>query len=166
MGRTLRTILACTAVSGTLDILSAFFFSGMSGVTPAALLRYVASGPFGDGMKEGGAGAAALGLGTHYVLMTIMVTVFVLAARRLPALLRHPFLSGGAYGIIIYFVMYWLVVPARFARYPKLDAWSLGNALFSHILCVGIPMALVAAWMLSRAGTAAAAPSTPAHPAT
>lgn len=165
MGRTLRTILACTAVSGTLDILSAFVFGGMAGAAPAQILRYVASGPFGDGMSQGGAGAATIGLGVHYALMALMASAFVIVARRLPALLRRPILSGAAYGIMIYLVMYWLVVPARFERYPRLDAWSLGNALFSHILCVGIPMALVAAWMLNKAERAAAVPPTPAHPA-
>ena len=163
MGRTPRAILACTAVSGTLDILSAFVFGGMAGASPGRILRYVASGPFGDAMRDGGAGATALGLGVHYGLMTIMATVFALAAQRLSILLRRPILSGAAYGLAIYIVMYWLVVPARFGRYPKLDAWSLGNALFSHIVCVGIPMALVAAWLLNRAGSAAALPPMPAR---
>lgn len=165
MGRTLRTILACTAVSGTLDILSAFIFSGMAGVSPPQILRYVASGPFGDGMRDGGPAAAVLGLGVHYVLMFIMATVFVVAARRFHGLLLRPIMSGATYGLIIYGVMYWLVVPARFDRYPKYDAWGLGNALFSHLICVGVPMALVAAWMLNKAGTRAAPAPTQLPPA-
>lgn len=152
MSITTRTILTATAVSGTLDILSAFVFAGMAGVTPAQILRYVASGPFGDAMNGGGAGAAAIGLCVHYALMAIMVTAFVLAAQRIPFLTRQPVLAGALYGVLIYFVMYWLVVPARFGptHLPKLDAWHLGNALFSHIVCVGIPMALVTARMLRR----------------
>ncbi len=146
MGSTSRTIAIGTALSGTLDILSAFLFGAMAGVLPNRILRYVASGPFGDAMRDGGLGAALLGLAVHYSIMAVMVTVFVMAARRLPALLRHPLAAGTAYGILLYFVMYWIVVPLRFpANLPKLNVWSLGNALFSHIVCVGIPMALVTA---------------------
>ena len=33
---------------------------------------------------------------------------------------------------------------------PKLDPWSLGNALFSHLICVGLPIALIVAWRMAR----------------
>ena len=144
MTNTARAIALGTATSGTLDILSAFIFGGMAGATPGVILRYVASGPLGEGMKTAGTTGAGLGLLTHYVLMAIMVTVFVLASRRWPWMLSNAVVSGVVYGLVIYLVMYWLVVPARFGHYPKLGLWAVGNALFSHIFCVGIPMALVA----------------------
>lgn len=147
----LRTILWATLIAGTLDILSAFLFGAIGGAAPGRILRYVASGPFGDGMRDGGAGAAALGLAVHFVLMAIMVGVYVVIAPRLGWPLRHPIAAGVAYGTLIYLVMYWLVVPTRFpGATPKLDAWSLGNALFSHIVCVGLPIALIVAWRLAR----------------
>ena len=149
MGNTAKAILAGTAVSGTLDILSAFIFGGMAGASPVRILTYVASGPFGT-LQQGPA-AAALGLATHYLLMAFMVTMFVIAARRVPMLTARPVLWGALYGIGIYLVMYWLVVPARFGRFPALTAWGVGNSLFSHILCVGIPMALVTRQFVARA---------------
>jgi len=138
--------------SGTLDILSAFLFGGMAGVGPGQILRYVASGPFGDGMKEGGAAAAALGLGVHYSLMTVMVTVYFLVAGRVEAARRYWYIAGPVYGFIIYLVMYWVVVPTRFGTEPSLDPWRVGNALFSHFICVGLPMAYIAsrAWPKSE----------------
>jgi len=152
VNRTLQTVIAGTALAGTLDIVSAFVFAGMSGMTPAQVMRFVASGPFGDGMREGGATGVALGFLTHFSIMAAMVMVFVLAAQRLPALLRNPVLWGAAYGIGLYLVMYWAVRPIRWpGMWPALTAWGLGNALFSHIVCVGIPIALVAARMLRNA---------------
>ena len=150
MTDTTRAIVIGTLVAGTLDILSAFVFGGMGDIPPGAILRYVASGPLGDGMRSAGGTGAALGLLTHYVLMAIMVTVFVLAARRWPALLSNAVVSGAVYGLVIYGVMYWIVVPQRFGSYPKIDAWGIGNALFSHIICVGIPIALVVKNSLKR----------------
>ena len=140
-----RTILTAILVAGTLDLLSAFAFSAMKDVGPGQVLRYVASGPFGDGMREGGIGTALVGVGVHYGLMTIMVTIFAIAVSRFEAIRRHWFLWGAAYGIAIYLVMYWLVVPTRFGTVPKTDLWSVGNALFSHIVCVGLPMAYIVA---------------------
>ena len=141
-----RTIVAATLVSGTLDIVSAFVFGAIAGVAPTRILKHVASGPFGDGMREGGAGAAALGLVVHFALMAIMVSVFVMAASRIDAMRRYWQSAGVLYGLCIYLVMYWIVVPTRFGHYPLVSLWAVGNALFSHICCVGLPMA----WIVSR----------------
>jgi hypothetical protein len=150
LGDLARGILTAIAVSGTLDILSAFFFSGIKGVGPGQVLRYVASGPFGDSVRDGGLVAAALGLAVHYALMAIMVSLFFLVASRVDIVRRQWLLSGPLYGILIYLVMYWIVVPARFGSLPKTDLWSVGNALFSHIFCVGLPMAYIASRMIGR----------------
>jgi hypothetical protein len=146
-----NAIVAAIAVSGTLDILSAFFFGGMAGVGPGKVLRYVASGPFGDGMRDGGSGASAIGLGVHYSLMAIMVLLYFMLANRVDAVRRQWLLSGALYGIVIYLVMYWVVVPIRFGSEPKTNLWSVGNALFSHIFCVGLPMAYIASRAIGRA---------------
>ncbi len=159
---TQHTIIRGTLIAGTLDLVSAFIFSAMPGgdashfagkFDPAKVLRGVAAGPFGDSMATGGAGAAALGLLTHYALMTAMVTAFVLATKRVPLLTRRPVASGIGYGLIVYLIMYWVVLVNRF---PGVEArigtpWGIGNALFSHLLLVGIPIALVAANSVRRA---------------
>ena len=146
-----RTILLATLVAGTLDILSAFLFGGIDGASPGIILRYVASGPFGDALRQGGTGAALLGLAVHFGLMAIMVSIYALGATRIDWALRHPIPAGLGYGALIYFVMYWLVVPTRFpSATPKLDPWHLGNALFSHLICVGLPIALIVAWRSAR----------------
>ena len=149
-----RAIVAAIALSGTLDILSAFFFGGMAGVGPGKILRYVASGPFGDSMRDGGLGAAAVGLGVHYSLMTIMVLLYFTLASRFEYMRRQWPVSGALYGIAIYLVMYWLVVPTRFGTHPKTELWSIGNALFSHIICVGLPMAFIASRTIGRGHSA------------
>lgn len=155
-------ILAAILVSGTLDILSAFMFGAMAGASPGRILRYVASGPFGDSMREGGTAAAALGLGVHYALMSVMVAVYFLVVARIEPARRTWYLSGALYGIAIYLVMSWIVVPTRFGTEPSLDPWRVGNALFSHIVCVGLPMAFIA----SRAwpGPSSSSPKKPRDP--
>jgi hypothetical protein len=145
-----RAIVTGTAVSGSLDILSAFIFNGIKGASPGQVLRYVASGPFGDAMRQGGGTEAAIGLLVHYGLMAIMVAVFVLAFERSAAIRRSPLVSGIVYGFLIYLVMYWVVTPARFGMFPKLSLWGVGNALFSHLLCVGLSMGYVVNRAMTR----------------
>ena len=79
----IRTIAWATLVAGTLDILSAFVWSGA--IVP--VLQTVASGPLGDTIAQGPAGAP-LGLVVHFAIMAEMAAVYVVAAGRIPALNR------------------------------------------------------------------------------
>ena len=136
-----RTIALATLVAGTLDILSAFVFSG----AVVGVLQTVASGPFGKDIAEGAAGAP-LGLLVHFAIMAVMVTVYVLAARRIPALNRSWPVAGVLYGVALWLVMYWVVLPLRFAGYQTPhEALAIAKQLFSHCICVGLPIAFIAA---------------------
>ena len=145
-----RTILFATAVSGTLDILFAMILTVLFGRQVDNMLRFVASGPFPSAPDWGTAGAV-LGLIVHFTLMAMMATIFVLAARRFPDMLRSPIKWGVIYGLITYVAMNWIVVPLRFAPPLPPKPLSIATQLFAHIVLVGIPFALIAAKTL-RAG--------------
>ncbi len=139
------TIGRATLIAGSLDLMSAFVFGGIKGVAPIQILRSVAAGPFGDGMREGGAPAALIGLVTHFSIMTVMVSVFVLASGRIEWLRKNWLLVGTLYGLILYGVMYRIVLVLRYPGiFPQNGVWQVSNALFSHIVCVGIPIAYIA----------------------
>ena len=143
----MRPILLATLVAGTLDICAAIILSLTLGRGPANMLRFVASGPFPEA-TEWGAGGAVLGLVTHFALMAIMVSVFVVAAARWPALAARPLRWGLIYGLVTYAVMNLIVVPLRFpAAFPPRPL-SVGTQLFCHIVLVGIPIALIASGYL------------------
>jgi hypothetical protein len=138
-----KPIAVATLVCGMLDILLAIILTLLRGKEPAAMLRYVASGPF-PGATEYGAVGALLGLVVHFTLMAVMVAVFVLAARSRPALLDRPLLWGFVYGLITYVVLDLIVVPLRFpAAWPP-QPLSIATQLFAHIVLVGWPTALIA----------------------
>jgi hypothetical protein len=137
-----KPILIATAVCGTLDILFAIILTLLRGKDPAAMLRFVASGPFPQAAESGAAGSV-LGLLVHFALMAIMVALFVIAARRVPALTDNPLLWGLVYGLIAYALMNLIVVPLRFpAAWPP-KALSVGTQLFAHIVLVGWPTAFI-----------------------
>lgn len=138
-----KPLATATLVCGTLDILFATMLTLLRSKEPAAMLRFVASGPF-PAATEWGAAGSLLGLAVHYTLMAIMVAIFILAARRVPALTDSPLLWGLIYGLVTYGVMNLIVVPLRFpAAWPP-KALSIGTQLFAHIVLVGIPTALIA----------------------
>ena len=138
-----RPIAIATLICGTLDILLAGILSSIYGKGPATMLRSVASGPF-PAATEWGAAGSALGLVTHFVLMAIMVTAFMLAARRVPALTDNPWLWGLVYGLITYVVMNLIVVPVRFGAPLPPSTRAIITQLFAHIVLVGWPTALIA----------------------
>ena len=142
-----RPILLATLVAGTLDICFAAILSMIFGRGPAAMLRSVASGPF-PGASDWGATGSVLGLLTHFVLMGIMATAFVLFARQRPALLEQPIKWGVIYGLVTYVVMNLIVVPLRFGSPLPPTPRAIATQLFAHIVLVGIPIALIAARQL------------------
>ena len=151
----LRPVLVATVIAGTLDLLSAFVFAGLAGMTPPAILVYVASGPFGD-MPTDSLGWAAVGLLVHFVIMACMAAAYVRVAPRIPALLRHPIVAGLVYGLLLWIIMYWIVKPLRWPDAPLPGSlYSIANQLFSHCILVGIPIALIASRYYRRGSVAA-----------
>ena len=148
----LRPILLATLVAGTLDLISAFVFAGMAGGTPIGVLRYVASGPFGEA-PTATPGWAAIGAAVHFTIMLCMATAYLLIAPRFAQLMRHPILAGIAYGVLLWLIMYFLVKPLRWPETPiPHTAWAISNQLFSHCILTGIPIAWIASrWHRSRA---------------
>lgn len=144
----LRTIVIATLVAGTLDITAAILTWLTRGVAPARVLQSVASGVLGRAAVAGGAPTAALGLFLHFAIMSAIVALFVLASRRwsllTPQALPPAIGCGIVYGIAVYVVMTYVVVPlsASPIRTPALPQFLEGVAV--HILCVGIPIALIA----------------------
>ena len=143
----LRPIAIATLIAGTLDILFAFLTAGMAGTGVFAVLRFVASGPFGRAPTPT-LGWALVGLAVHFAIMACMAAAYLMIAPRFPVLLRHPILAGFGYGVLLWIVMYWIVMPLRWDTYqtPN-EAWPIVRQLISHCLLTGLPIAWIAARM-------------------
>jgi len=138
----MRLIVVATAICGTLDIGYAIAMSLVRGGTALAVLHSVASGPFGNDIDRLGWAGGLLGLIVHFSIMAVMVSVFCMAVARWPRLNASPLLSGIAYGVISYIVMYWIVLVLRWPeRFPQTDPVKVYRALLPHLACVGIPLA-------------------------
>nr|WP_294846899.1 hypothetical protein [uncultured Sphingomonas sp.] len=139
-----RRIMIATGVAGTLDIASAIILTMMADRSVGAMLAGIAAGPFGEGMRSMDRFGALAGLATHYGLMAIMVLVLALAIRRMPRVAKRPILVGTGYGLLIYLVMYWVVIPLRWPATP-MPSTVRGYALpiIIHVCLVGLPVAMI-----------------------
>ena len=105
-------LVVSALVAGTCDICYATGFSYLrSGVAPSRVLDFVASGALGADAYTGGTATAAIGLAFHYLIALMFTAFFFAAARVQPALIRHPVISGMVYGLAIYMVMNFVVIP-------------------------------------------------------
>jgi hypothetical protein len=85
------------------------------------LFQTIAVGVLGKASFDGGMGAAWLGAGLHLFMATMFVVVYTLASQRVPALLRRPFVHGPLYGVVLYLVMNFVVLPlSRVDAHPTL----------------------------------------------
>jgi len=85
---------------------------------------------------------ASLGLALQFFVAFVVVSVFYLASRRIEFLTKHPVASGLSYGIGVYIVMYWIVLPTAFSTFRH----RLSNELLElaiHICLIGLPTALI-----------------------
>ena len=139
---TLRAIITAGLVVGILDISSAFVIWWQRGVGARRGLQGIAAGLLGANSYDGGLVTAGLGLALHFFVAFVVVSVFYLASRKIEFLTIHAVVSGVLYGIGVYLVMYWFVLPTAFPLFRH----RVGNDLLAvaiHISLIGLPCALI-----------------------
>jgi hypothetical protein len=117
MGRksrgTLGGILLGGIVAASVDIAAACLITGRS-VT--FILHTIAGGLLGKAAYSGGMRTALLGLALQELMGVIIAAIYALGARMMPVLGRRWIAGGLGYGVVIFFVMNYVVVP--------LSAWK------------------------------------------
>lgn len=142
-----RKILLGTLVVGVLDITEVIIFYALwRDVSPIRIFHSVAAGLLGrQAATAGGVRTALLGLAIHFCIAFVVVLLYHLAVSRVRALAAHPFVFGPLYGIVVYLMMNFVVLPMTAAGPPRLTPWPVvANGLFAHLFCVGLPAALTA----------------------
>ena len=147
MNRKLSSFLAGGLIAGTLDISYAILFSYFrAGISPTRILQSVASGLLGRDAYAGGLPIAALGLGLHFLIAFTATAVFFIGAHWLPILIRHPIVSGAIYGLLVYAIMNYVVIPL--SRVPPRATPPakvvMITGILVHMFFIGLPIAVAA----------------------
>ncbi|MDB5366838.1 MAG: hypothetical protein JWM77_2765 [Rhodospirillales bacterium] len=141
----LHAATLATLVAGTLDFLDVIVFYGLrNNLPPIRIPQSVAAGVLGQRSFEGGAGSALLGTALHFAIMFVAAFVFFELVRRVPLLARSWMLGAVVFGVGMFCVMNYVVLPLSAARVPAYSAVTLANQLFAHIVLCGGPIAYFA----------------------
>jgi hypothetical protein len=137
-------VLAAGLLVGTLDIAYACVFWALkAGVPSMRILQSVAAGLLGEAAFAGGAATAALGLALHFLIATSMAAAYYLASLRVPVLRRDAWPCGVAYGLLLYAIMQYVVVPLSAAGGGSRNPLWIWLSIAVHALLIGLPIALV-----------------------
>jgi hypothetical protein len=142
-------ILLGGLIAGTIDIGSAALIYW---VNPVVVLQSIASGVLGRESFLEGTPSALLGLGLQWAMGLVIAAIYVVSCRPLPVLV-HRWIAGGlAYGVTIFFIMNYAVVPlSRAMAKPHLPHFS--PAKFVENMLAMLLFGLVVAFFAQRSAT-------------
>ncbi|HEV2978037.1 MAG TPA: hypothetical protein VG425_10655 [Casimicrobiaceae bacterium] len=144
----LNAILLGGLIAGTLDIGAAALINSVS---PFRILQFIAGGLLGKAALEGGAAVELLGLVLQWAMSLLIAAVYVASCRWQPPLQRRWIAGGVAYGVIIFFVMNYVVVPASaWARWPNFTVERFAENMLAMLL-----FGLIVAFFAQRSAAAA-----------
>lgn len=144
----IKWVLAGGLAAGALDITDAFIVFSLKGIKFMSITQAITAGLIGPAAFKGGVVTFLEGLALHFAMAVVMALVFYAIVRAVPILAKNLVITGLVYGLGLFFVMNYLVVPnsqfqhGKFPEFPPtLDLMTL-NALFCHIILVGLTIAL------------------------
>jgi hypothetical protein len=151
----LRDQLKAGLVAGiAAGILIDVFLFGMqlAAGTPAAKLAenfvFIAAVLLGPGAYSNPV-AVPLGIVLHFCVAIGWALGYVYLVRSQPQLVERPWISGAAYGLVVYVFMEIILITA--GLYHRVAAGLLFTQMIAHIVFYGIPVAVIASRMLRSA---------------
>lgn len=139
-----RVIVVATLLCGTLDIADAAIFTVAHGRDPLVMLRSIAACLLGPAAMHGGNAMSLLGLGLHFLIALFWVSLFVLVVGRTTATRLYPLAVGTIYGLLIYAVMNYVVLPHTALHIPlPRPGPGMVNGVLALVLLFGVPLSLL-----------------------
>ena len=136
--------------AAALDLLYAFAAYGVLGVLPIRILQSIGSGWLGPSSFSLSWRSALLGLASHIAILCAASFLYVYLRARSSYVTTHPWIAGAAYGLIIFLVMNFVVVPLSAAEASLPKGWLLFGSVCAHVLLVGVPIAQTAHRLAGR----------------
>lgn len=104
----ISAILLGGIIAATIDIGAASLINNRS---PVFIMQAIAGGLLGRATFQGGAGSAILGALLQEIMGILIATIYIVLSKTVPGLPRRWVMSGLIYGVIVFFVMNYVVVP-------------------------------------------------------
>jgi len=140
-------------IAGILDATDGFVaYYLAAGFNPIQVLQFIASGFYGAAAFQKGIPGALVGLLVHFFIAFAVAAIYVGATRVLPMLSREAVMWGLIYGVAVFMVMNFVVLPHTAAVKSPLSLPLLLNGVLGHALLVGLPIALSARRITNQSG--------------
>ena len=138
------TILWLCLLAGTLDAVAALIIA--HGIPPMKVFQYIASGWFGTVAFTGGVTMMLWGILFHYLIASIWCILLFILYPAFSGFLKGKYLTAIVFGLIIWLIMNRLVLPLTHVPKPASapNALAIFKGILALILCIGMPVALIA----------------------
>jgi len=138
----LRRVVLIAVVAGIVAGITNLVAAGaIYGGTMTHGFQIIASGLLGQEAFSGGLKAAILGAGLHFAISIAAAALYLWAALRHGALIRHWLVGGVLFGVLAYLVMNLVVVPLSHAANPDFSLVMVVKELLAHTVLFGVPIA-------------------------
>jgi uncharacterized membrane protein YagU involved in acid resistance len=144
LGRIVPAAILGGVIAGTLDVFNGAYIYNQ---TPDLVLKAIASGLQGAASFEGGIASVALGLLLQWLISICAALVYIVAGRRFQILLREPMVFGPIFGVGVFCVMHFIVVPLSRANSALPTPLAFSEDFLANLV-FGLIIAAVAKWML------------------
>ena len=131
MNQILWSALLASVFAGIPDIFAA---AALVRQPPNRILQTVASGLLGEASYQGGRRTAALGLALQVAMSLVIALVYNLAVAQAAVIRASPLMFGALYGVVVYVVMNFVVVPLSRAH-PK-PRWTPPSVIAMLVVMV------------------------------
>jgi uncharacterized membrane protein YagU involved in acid resistance len=138
-------ILAAAFIAGTtLEIWMVLSLSLILRVfSPLEAVQWEASNVLGQAAFSQGFASAAAGVTIHYLVSLVWATLYVFAFAKQRVVDMHPLLNGALFGVIVWFVMTFIVLQLGVGTHLEVGALSILSLIFGHVVAFGMPLAYV-----------------------
>jgi hypothetical protein len=141
----LTWILLSGLLVGTLDIVSACVdYYVATGKGPEGVLRFVASGVFGQQAFTGNDTMLIWGLLFHYVIAFSFTIFFFWLYPKVEFIRVNPLLSALLYGIFMWVVTTRIIMPLSHTPKGSFQFWKAVKAILILVVMIGVPLSFIA----------------------
>ena len=140
-----KSIFITTLIAGTIDIIAACLNAYLSSnITPNIVLKYIASGAFGNAAFSGGIGMMMYGILFHFFIAFACTMTFFLLYPTLSFLKQNVYLNAVLIGLIAWFVTTIIIIPLSEIPPNPIKFSQVLIPISILIMCIGLPVAYAA----------------------
>ena len=142
----MKQIIKAGLLAGTLDITAACIQAYVSRkIMPGDVLKYVASGVFGNAAFKGGYGMMFMGLLFHFTIAFACAAIFFMLYAKIKLLRYSHVLNSLLIALVAWAVTTQVIMPI--SNVPKPGSFDLKRAAIAIgiiFICIGMPISVLA----------------------